>query len=232
MSKCQDQNHLKCVITMTVEITASPPTPASVIAYDGSWQLILTHANVVQTAGTSWSNSKSSTIGTSFTHGFTEGVSSKFGTTSVSASASQTWSASSSNTISHTNSGSKVISCGSIPCAGKLYQWQTAAKYTDGSTQIVRSCFFHCVPDSSHNGPECPLNYCETDGCHCCNAVWMLDNNSATANRLPPYAGGTCKAECKPSGVACNLNDVNNCIIPCCSGTCNSRGILTGGTCD
>ena len=227
MSKCQDQNHLKCEITMTVETTKSPPTPIppSVIAYKGSWQSIASNGNVAMSSGTSWSNSQSSTYETSFTDGFTEGAGSSFGGASVSVGASQTWSTTSSNTISETNSGSYGISCSSQSCAGRLYQWQMLGEYTSNDSQIVKSCFFTCVPNSTPNGPLCPYPYCETGGCQCCNAVWMQDNNSTTDNHLAPSAGGNCKEGCGGKGVACTYDD------ECCAGTCNSGGFFPGGNC-
>jgi len=231
--KCDD--HANCKICMTVEITGYPPTPIppSVIAYKGSWKAIGSDVTAGLTAGTSWSNSESSTYGTSFTDGLTEGVASAFGTTKVSAGASQTWAATSSNTISQSNSGSYGVSCSSKPCDGRLYQWQTLGEYTSNPSQIVKSCFFTCVPRSTPNGPLCPYPYCETGSCQCCNAVWMQDNNSAADNHLAPSAGGTCKTKCIPTGKACNVNDVNDANdIPCCTGRCFSRGILPGGTCE
>jgi len=224
--KCKD--HASCKIYMTVEITASPPTPIppNVTAYKGSWKAIGSDVTAGLTAGTSWSNSESSTYGTSFTDGLTEGVVSAFGTTKVSASASQSWAATSSNTISQSNSGSYGVSCNSKQCNGRLYQWQTLGEYTSNPSQIVKSCFFTCVPRSTHSGPRCPYPYCETDGCQCCNAVWMQDNNSHRDNHLAPSAGGTCTAGCGKNNVACTYND------ECCSGRCNSGGFFPGGTCE
>jgi len=219
-------NPRSCVETFTVEIIKSPPVPDSVKEYDGSWASIASGGTVGISAGTSWTNEQSSSIGTSFESGFTEGVSAKFGVTKVTAGASQEMGKTSSDTISQSNSGSYGVSCDSNPCNGRLYQWQTAAEYIEGPTQIVKSCFFTCVPDTTHPGPQCPYGFCASDGCQCCNAVWIKDNNNPTDNRLAPSAGGTCKSTCKANTVRCSNDE------ECCTGTCNIGGSLpTGGTC-
>ena len=205
-----------------------PATPVAnnVTEYNGSWASIASGGTVGISAGTSWSKEQSSTIGTSFEKGFTEEVSTKFGkTTKVTAGASQVMGETSSSTISQSNSGSYGVTCTSNECNGRLYQWQTAADYIEGPTQIVKSCFFKCVPLSTPNGPLCPYGFCASESCQCCNAVWMKDNSNPTANHLTLSAGGTCKT-CKANNVACSNDE------ECCTGTCNKGGLVpTGGTC-
>jgi len=222
-------NPKSCFEKFTVEIIKSPPTPEpdSVKEYTGSWAPIASDGTVGISAGTSWTNEQSSSIGTSFEYGFTEGVSTKFGvSTKVTAGASQEMGKTSSDTISQSNSGSYGVTCNSNECNGRLYQWQTAAEYIKGPRQIVKSCFFTCVPDVTPNGPLCPYGFCASASCQCCNAVWIKDNTNAADNHLAPSAGGTCKQTCKANTVACSNDE------ECCTGTCNSGGLLpTGGKC-
>jgi len=215
---CSDPRN--CLEEFTVEIIKSPPVPDSVKEYNGSWALIASDGTVGISAGTSWTNEQSSSIGTSFEKGFTEEVSTKFGKTKVTAGASQEMGQTSSATISQSNSSSYGVTCTSNPCKGRLYQWQTAAEYREGPTQIVKSCFFRCVPDTTHPGPQCPSGFCASDGCQCCNAVWMKDNTNAADNLLAPSAGGTCSPTCKAYTVACSNDE------ECCTGTCISGGLL------
>ena len=225
-SACQNSQH--CVENFTVEITKSPPTPVpdSVKDYNGSWESIASDATAGISAGTSWTDTESSTYETSFESGFNEEVSTKFGETQVTVGASQEMGKSSSNTISQEHSGSYGSFCTANACNGRLYQWQTLADYIKGPTQIVKSCFFKCVPYSTHNGPLCPYGFCASNSCQCCNAVWMKDNNSPTDNHLELSAGGTCNPKCKANAVACSNNE------ECCTGKCNKGGLVpTGGTC-
>lgn len=190
-SSCSNSQHCKENFTVDVKPPAAPEA-ANVTEYNGSWGSIASGGTVGISAGTSWTKEQSSTIGTSFESGFTEGVSTKFGETEVTVGASQEMGKSSSDTISQSNSGSYGVTCTSNECNGRLYQWQTAADYSEGPTQIVKSCFFICVPYSTPNGPQCPYGFCASESCECCNAVWMKDNNSPTANHLALSNGGTC----------------------------------------
>jgi len=220
------KNSRKCDMGFTVKATApATSAPISFKNYVGQWNFVGSGVAITVMAGTSWSNSESSTYGTSFTNGFTEGASAKFGPSSVSVGASQTMESTSSNTMTESNSGSTGITCGTPTCTGKLYQWSTHAVGSDGTAQFVQSCFFRCVSSSSPHKPRCPVGFCENNSCQCCNAPWIEGNDSATDNFLAPSAGGTCKPTCSSTNSRCTEDD------ECCSGVCEIGSGDQGNAC-
>lgn len=219
-------NSRKCHVQFEVNAQApATSAPVSFSDYVGSWKFVASSASVTITAGTSWSDSQSSTYGSSFTAGFTEGTSVKFPPAKVTAGASQTMQSTSSQTIGTSKSGSYGISCGTNTCPGRLYQWSTEASGSDGTTQIVQSCFFQCVASSTPNAPQCPVGFCENSSCQCCNAVWIDGNNSTIDNHLAPSAGGNCTSSCVSPGGRCGED------ADCCAGTCEIGSGTQGNAC-
>ena len=101
-------------------------------------------------------------------------------------------------TISLTNGGSTTVSCGAVACpSGNLYQWVVNAVDANGKQEYVSQCSYVCVDDAlgpqSVAPPRCPVQYCHSSACQCCNAVW---GENATASDPSQYVhtdqGGSC----------------------------------------
>ena len=154
-------------------------------------------------AGASWEESESDTYTYEFTVGLTESVGVDFEGVEASVEASEEASTSVENTLETALSGEWTVECNSMECAGMLYQWKVSGSATDGSLQHVTNCYFTCVDDNIGATPKCPLGYCNSENCQCCNGHWNDGNDDD--NYLAKEHGGKCK-----EGDDDDSNDQNN----------------------
>ena len=100
-----------------------------------------------------------------------------------------------SKTMESAQTKSWSVSCGSQNCDdGHLYQWEVEATGSDGTTQKVTNCFFQCVPyEINDPSPRCPLTFCASRSCQCCNGVWREDSSDPDDNLLSVRNGGSCE---------------------------------------
>jgi len=196
-------NNENCNVWFNFEapVTSAPTATPEFTSYEGKWNEVAVDASVTLSQSVSWQSGQSSTIGSSFSYGFSECATVGFGGSSASVGASQSSQSSTSTTVGETSGGSTTATCSStVDCSGALYQWQVTGTPTFGTDQTVTTCDFTCVPDSVPNGPKCPLGSCENTCCQCCNQAWIEGTTVSDPNNFASTAiGGTCSFDCSSS---------------------------------